>query len=120
LCGLIREVPIIVASRAVDKLADDVGMPRVPSDFYSDMHHDLLQGDLLPLRRPPPPNSARRIEGERVDGGVCVDCCPLISATMSSRDSSAVAHMSALVSASGPNHMVSDYSLITTARRLCA
>jgi hypothetical protein len=67
LCGLIRKVPIVVAGRAVDELADDVGMPGVPSDFCRDLHHDLLQGDLLPLGRPPP-NSARRIECQRVDG----------------------------------------------------
>ena len=66
LCGLIGDVPVIVAGRAVDELADDVGMPRVPSDFCRDMHHDLLQGD-LPSLRGPPRNSARRVERERLD-----------------------------------------------------
>jgi hypothetical protein len=77
LCGLIGEVPIIVAGRAVDELADDVGMSRVPSYFCRDMHHDLVQRDLLPLRRPPR-NSARRIECERLNGCICMDRCTLI------------------------------------------
>src|SRR5512133_103402 len=76
LCGLIGKVPIIVTCRAVDELADDVGMPRVPSNFCRDIHHDLLQGDLLAIRRPPR-NSARRFERERLDSGVCM-CCGLL------------------------------------------
>jgi hypothetical protein len=76
--GLIGEFPIIVAGCAVDQLAEDVGMSCVPSDFCSDVHHDLLEGDLLPLRRRPPRNSAWRIEGKGLDGGVCMDCCPQI------------------------------------------
>src|SRR4249919_1932788 len=77
LCGLLGEVPIIVAGRAVDELPDDVGMSGMPGDFHRDMHHDLLQGDLVPLSRPPR-NSAGRVERERFDGVVCMECCTLV------------------------------------------
>jgi hypothetical protein len=77
LCGLIREVPVIVAGRAVDELADDVGMACVPSDFCRDVHHDLVEGDLLPIRGPPW-NSAWGVERAGLNSCVCVDCCLLI------------------------------------------
>jgi len=52
LCGLIGEAAVI-PGRAVDEFANDVGLARVPSHFDTHVDHDLLQSDLLPLRRPP-------------------------------------------------------------------
>ena len=84
--------------RAVDEFTDDVGMPRVPSDFNTDVHQDLMQGDVLPLGGPPR-NPTGRVE-ERAS--IVASAWPVASwysAMIASRDSSAVAHMSALMSA---------------------
>ena len=78
--------------------SDDVGVAGVPMGLGDHVHEDLVQRDLAPLPRPPR-HLADGIQPQRVDRGVRMRPDTWYRPTTCSRDSSVVAHMSALFGA---------------------
>src|SRR5689334_24646696 len=62
-------VALTQAGRAVDELADDIGLPGVPVGLGDHVDQDLVQGHLAAALRPPG-DMADVVQRERADGGV--------------------------------------------------
>jgi dipeptidase E len=67
------------ADRAVDELADDVGLPGVPVGLGDHVDQDLVQRHLAAVLRPPW-HVAGGVQPERADGGVGMRPSPLVQA----------------------------------------